>query len=378
MSPRSGSERAALAAVIAACAIWGASFLFAKIALADLPASHVVLWRFAIAAAVLGPMAARQGLPRRRDVGRFALAGLLCVPGALMIQFEGLARTTVASASLVVGTGTPLLALAGSLFRRDRLGRRGWMAVALSTAGLAVVVGAPGPGRTGIGDLLVFTSMIVTVAWILVSMPLVARYGGIAATGWTIILGALAQIPLAWLDGAPRAPASLAGWGALLALGLGCTAAAFALWNRGLERIEASRAGIYINLQPVVGALLGVSLLGDPITRGLLGGGALVLAASVLASLPARPRRQVHEDAPQRGEAERSIKQSCREESTAAGVDRSRRAWARFPIMKKARETCWRGISPPLPGPVRWLNSAEVRRGRKLCRSTPAAPNAAA
>jgi drug/metabolite transporter (DMT)-like permease len=287
------TERAALAAVVTACAIWGASFLLAKVALAELAVGHLVFWRFAIAAAVLVPWAARRGLPARRDFPRFALSALLCVPVTFLPQFEGVARTTVASASLIVGTAPPLLALAGALYRAERPGRRGWTAVGLSTLGLAVMVGSPGPGRTLTGDLLVFVSMVTTTAWVLVMMPLVARYGGLRATAWTVALGALFQLPVAWLDGPPALPASPLAWGALAGLGLGCTAGAYGLWNLGLERLPASRAGVFINLEPLVGATMGGALLGEPLTAGLLAGGGVVLAASVLASIPARPARPV-------------------------------------------------------------------------------------
>jgi drug/metabolite transporter (DMT)-like permease len=289
VTPQPIGERAALAAVIVACAVWGSSFLLAKVALEELAIGHLVLWRFAIAAAVLLPLVARRGLPRRRDLPRFAVSGLLCVPITFLPQFEGLTRTTVASASLLVGTGTPLLALAGALFRRERPGTRGWIAVALSCLGLAIMVGVPGPGRTWLGDTLVIVSMVTTTAWVLVMMPLVGRYGGLAATAWTLTLGGIFQIPVAWLDGPPALPSSLLGWGALIGLGVACTAGSYALWNLGLERVPPSRAGVYLNLEPVVGAALGVALLHDAVTAGLLAGGGLVLAASLLASVGAAP-----------------------------------------------------------------------------------------
>jgi drug/metabolite transporter (DMT)-like permease len=287
MRPRPIGERAALAAVIAACAVWGSSFLFAKVALEELAVGHLVLWRFAIAAAVLLPLVARRGLPRRRYLPRLAVSGLLCVPISFLPQFEGLARTSVASASLLVGTGTPLLALASALFRCERPGTRGWIAVALSCLGLAIMVGLPGPGRSWLGDALVFVSMVTTTAWVLVMMPLVDRYGGLTAAAWTVTLGAIFQFPLAWLDGPPALPSSLLGWGALLGLSVACTAGSYALWNIGLERVPPSRAGVYLNLEPVVGAALGVALLHDAVTAGLLAGGGLVLAASLLASVGA-------------------------------------------------------------------------------------------
>lgn len=288
MTRRRIGERAALAAIVVACAIWGSSFLLAKVALKELPIGHLVLWRFLIAAAVLLPLVSRRGLPRRSDLPRFALSGLLAVPLTFLPQFEGLSRTTVASASLLVGTGTPLLALAGAVFRHERPGTRGWIAVALSCVGLAIMVGLPGPGRSGVGDALVFVSMVTTTAWVLVLMPLVCRYGGLVASAWTVTLGGVFQIPVAWLEGPPAPPSSLLVWGALLGLGVACTAGSYALWNLGLERMPPSRAGVYLNLEPVVGAALGILLLHESVTAGLLAGGGLVLGASLLASLPAR------------------------------------------------------------------------------------------
>ena len=322
MTSRPIGERAALAAVIVACAVWGASFLLAKVALEELPIGHLVLWRFAIAAAVLLPLVLRRGLPLRRDLPRFAVSGLLCVPITFLPQFEGLARTTVASASLLVGTGTPLLAVASALFRRERPGTRGWIAVTLSCLGLAIMVGVPGPGRSWLGDTLVFVSMVTTTAWVLVMMPLVRRYGGLAASAWTVTLGAIFQIPVAWLDGPPAIPSSLFGWGALLGLGVACTAGSYALWNLGLERVPPSRAGVYLNLEPVVGAALGVALLHDAVTAGLLAGGGLVLAASLLASVGA-PSSSADTAARGRGRPLRDLRVTA---ALRPGPERFRRA----------------------------------------------------
>ena len=127
-------------ALALACALWGSAFFFAKIAFAELSPGHVLLYRFLITAALLVPVVVRaRSVPGRRDWLLFAVTGFLCVPATMLIQFEGLARTSVTSASLLIGTGTPLLALAALVVERERLGARGWSAVALSC------VGAPSP-----------------------------------------------------------------------------------------------------------------------------------------------------------------------------------------------------------------------------------------
>ncbi len=64
-------------------------------------------------------------------------------------------------------------------------------------------------------------------------------------------------------EGVPRLALTAVGWASVLVLGLGCSAATYVLWNRGLRRVSASRGGVFLNLEPLVGALLGVLVLGD-------------------------------------------------------------------------------------------------------------------
>ena len=75
-------------------------------------------------------------------------------------------------------------------------------------------------------------------------------------------------------------------WAAVAALGLGCTAVTFWLWNWGLARVEAARAGVFANIEPVVGTALGVLILHDQLGPLSLVGGALLVAAAGLATRP--------------------------------------------------------------------------------------------
>lgn len=306
MSPvRSEASPGRTAALVGACVVWGSSFLFGKIALAEIGVAHLVLERFALGSAALLPIAlARRSLPRRGDLPLFLLAGAVGVPGTFLLQFEGLARTTVTSASLIVGAAAPLVALGAAVLHGDRLGRSGWLAVSVSTAGVALVVGLPGPGRTLLGDALVFLSMVLVAAYILLSARLLDRYDALGVTAWSLAFGTAFLAPIAWgFHGAPPvsglAPATV---GSVLALGLGCTAATYLLWNWGLAGVPASRAGIYVNLEPVVGALLGVWLLGDAFSPGLLVGGAAIVGAAIWISRPDGPPA-----------APRAVEEPCRQ-----------------------------------------------------------------
>lgn len=132
---------------------------------------------------------------------------------------------------------------------------------------------------------MVFLSIVTSVGWVLIIKRLSQRLPSLVATAAMIVLGTLSLIPFALLeDGLPRLDLPLDVWLSVGVLGVACTALAFVLWNWGLERYPASRAGLFLNIEPVVGALLGITLWGDSFGGGLLLGGALILGAAALVS----------------------------------------------------------------------------------------------
>jgi drug/metabolite transporter (DMT)-like permease len=288
MSDHNNSHRTAVTALVISSLLWGTAFLFAKLAFAELTVSQVVLYRFGLACLVLLPAALlRRAWPERRDFPLFVLTGFLTVPVTFLLQFGGLALTGVASASLIIGALPPLLALAAAGVYGERLNARGWGAVGASTLGVALIVGLPGSDRNWLGDGLVFISIVVAVVWILLSKRLIERYSALVATAYILTFGTLILLPisLVW-DGPPRLNLSAGVLGSVLALGLACTALTFLLWNWALERFPASRAGVFINIEPVVGALLGVTLLHETIGPGALLGGLLIVTAAWVVSQP--------------------------------------------------------------------------------------------
>jgi drug/metabolite transporter (DMT)-like permease len=79
----------------------------------------------------------------------------------------------------------------------------------------------------------------------------------------------------------PFARVSATAWMALAISGLLCTAATTLLWNWGIHHVPASRAGVFLNIEPALGSVLGVELLGEKLGPYAWLGGALILAAAV-------------------------------------------------------------------------------------------------
>ena len=112
-----------------------------------------------------------------------------------MLQFHGLALTTVSHASLMVGVMPVMLAAAAVLFAGERLDWVGWLALFCSTAGVAMVTLGGTRATTGhetptlAGDLLVITSLIIALAWILLSKKLMKTHSPLVVTAYTIFSG---------------------------------------------------------------------------------------------------------------------------------------------------------------------------------------------
>jgi drug/metabolite transporter (DMT)-like permease len=125
--------------------------------------------------------------------------------------------------------------------------------------------------------------MAASAAWVLATERLLERYDPLCVTAFTMLVGLLALLPIAlWMDGVPAVDLSGGTWLGLAALGIGCTAATYGLWNWGLQHVPAARAGVYVNLEPLLGAVLGVALLQDAAPPGLLAGGVLILLSALL------------------------------------------------------------------------------------------------
>jgi drug/metabolite transporter (DMT)-like permease len=282
------------ACALAGC-FWGTGFYFGKIVLAHMGVGHMVLYRFAFACIGLLPFALRH---RPRLDGRewrlLLIASFFGIPVQYLVQFYGLSLTTVSHASLMVGSMPVLLGAAATLFTGERLDRIGWLALISSTIGVALIVlsrhqSAGGKGPSLVGDLLVLAALLVSLFWILMNKRLMERHPPAVITVYGVYSGAVMMA--AWVllhDGPPPVHGvPMSAWLASAASGLFCTAGSTLLWNWGIHHVPASRAAVFLNIEPMLGSFLGVELLGDRLGPSAWVGGVLIVAAAV--TLTSRP-----------------------------------------------------------------------------------------
>lgn len=283
----------------AACAmagcLWGTGFFLGKLALREMAVGHMVLYRFLFASLGMLPILLTnrgKGLRPKwtaREHTTLLLSAALGIPIQFLLQFEGLARTTVSHASLMVGTMPVLLAIGATIFAGERLDWLGWLALFGSTVGAALIVlggqktGIPGNVPSLKGDLLVVFSLVIALGWILMNKSLMEVHSPLMVTAYGIFSGT--TMLLIWVVSVkglpPVAKVSLTAWLALGASGVLCTATTTLLWNWGIHHVPASQAGVFLNIEPALGSLLGVELLGDKLGPFAWIGGGLILAAAI-------------------------------------------------------------------------------------------------
>lgn len=273
-----------------ASAFWGCGFFFGKIALAEMNVGAMVLYRWLFACVAMLPIAlAHRPRFSPREWGMLVLAWSLGVPLQFLLQFKGLSLTTVSHASLMVGTMPVLLAIGATMTTQERLNRIGWAAIATSTCGAALIVlgkrsaGSHSGAPTLWGDLLVVISLAVALGWVLINKRMMERHPALTVTAWGALCGtAVLCVMEPMIYGVPPIHGiTHRAWMASAAAGFLCTAASTTLWNWGMTQVPAAQAGVLLNMEPLIGSLLGVIILGEKLGPAAYVGGAMIVTAAI-------------------------------------------------------------------------------------------------
>jgi DME family drug/metabolite transporter len=223
------------------------------------------------------------GLPIRSLDWRWVLAGGIAVAGYQLTFFDAVSRTGVAVGTLVtIGTG-PIVAgmIDASIARRAPTFR--WLSgAAAGLAGVALLTA----GTVDVDPLGIVLALVAGTTFPmygLAAQRLMRQVAPDVAIGTVFIAGTALLSPLA----VATASEAFASVGSLLTvgyLGVFTLSVAYVLWGLGLERLTLGVVVVVTLLEPAIAALLGVVVLGEPLTVALLVGVVFVAAGVVLAS----------------------------------------------------------------------------------------------
>jgi len=270
-------------ALILTAIIWGSALVVTKSLLQEIGPFTAAVLRFFIAWVILAPFAFRQGYRLSLAVRpTFLLFGLTGIALYIAMTNVGLVYTAASSAALVQAAIPGVTTLFSVLLLKERVSRRQVLGIGLSIAGLLLVTGL-NMHQTGsaplVGNLFIFGGVLAWAVYTVQGKKLVSTFPWLVITTASISAGMLFLLPFGivelWLQGMHHLRAD--GLFELLYLGTASSALGYALWNYGLRFLDASEAAPYINLIPVVGLLLSVILLHEPLSLIQAAGGALTL-----------------------------------------------------------------------------------------------------
>lgn len=282
-----------LAALIVLGAVWGASFLFIRVAATALGPFPLMGTRVVLAALALAPFVLALGrFPEVRERWRqFLFVGVL--NGAVPFSLIAFAETEItASLAAILNSTTVLFSVVvTAVWFGDPLTLRKVMGVALGISGVAVLVGldplpSNGAVLTAVGAMLL-SSFCYALGGSYIKQtfsgvrPLTMAFGQQAGASVFLLPLAAATLP----GEAPSAPVALSAVG----LALVSTAFAYLLYFSLIARVGPTSTLTVTFLSPGFGVLFGVVLLGEPLALGtVLGLGIVLLAVALVTGVGRR------------------------------------------------------------------------------------------
>ncbi len=266
--------------------IWGLPYLLIKVEVDTFSVFTLAFLRVGFAALVLIPIAlARREFSGLRGLWRWAIAfGVM----ELLLPYIALnwAEEEISSslAALLIAA-TPLVSAfaAWRMGVDDRLTRIRVVGLIIGIVGVAALIGQSlGGGRV----LPILAVGVVVLGFALAPLVVASKLQGapsIAVLAVAMGFCTVAYAPFAWLT-RPTVSVSVGSWGAAIALGVVCTALPFVLYFALIEEAGPSRSTLVTYINPAVALLLGVVLLHESLTLGLVIGFPLVLLGSYLAT----------------------------------------------------------------------------------------------
>jgi drug/metabolite transporter (DMT)-like permease len=277
----------ALAALLAATAVWGSTFLVTKDSLVALAPTAFVAWRFGIAAVVL--VAVRPDTVTalsRVELRRGLWLGLFIASGFLL-QTEGLLDTPAGMSGFLTGASVMLIPLVAAVAFGARVGTAGWVAVLLCGVGLALLTSGGGSSLSlaavlTLGGAACFAGHIAGLSqW---ATPANA-YG---LTAWSVGVAAVTSVAVSLLLGHAAFPDTGATWRALLYVALVATCLGFGVQAWAQSALSATTAAVVMTMEPVFAAAIATALGGEHLPVAGWIGGLLVVSSMFVAELGPR------------------------------------------------------------------------------------------
>jgi O-acetylserine/cysteine efflux transporter len=274
------------ALLTAMCLVWAVNTIVSKyvVSTLDVPPLFYASARFAIVAVCLIPFLR----PAPRPLWRLVLTAFLMGGGNFGLMFVGLKYSTPSAASVVLQLGMPATLILSMMFLGERVRWRRGLGIALTFAGVLMVMWNPQGLALSTGLMLVAGATLMSA----VGVILTKQIEGMRPITFQAWVGWVSVFPMAalsaWLEPGQVQSAVAAGWplvAAVLFSAVIVSLGAHTVYVMLLQRYEANLISALVLMSPLATIVLGVTVLHDPIGPRLVIGSILALSGVLIIAL---------------------------------------------------------------------------------------------
>lgn len=246
--------------------------------------AELSLFRAVLAASLIGIFLLVTGRKLPVKNLRKELLLLMCSGGCMAVNwillFEAYKYTTVAIATLSYYFAPVLVTVASALLFRERLTKKNIFCFVMSTLGILLVTGITdlGSGSNNAVGILFGLGAAVLYACCILLNKFIKGVGGIERTFLQFLAAIAVMVPyVAFTGGVSLGNMDSLGWVCLLVVGLVHTGITYCMYFTAVEHIPGQEVAILSYMDPLVAVVIGVAVLGEPLSAQQLIGGAMIL-----------------------------------------------------------------------------------------------------
>ncbi|WP_298708018.1 DMT family transporter [Chitinophaga sp.] len=285
-----------LLSILVVLLIWGSSFSVTKFVVTEVPPLTAAAIRNTIACLALLPfyLLSRRKSKPPLPFGKLTLMGLSGTTIYYLCFNTGMHYIPASTGAIIEGLVPVAIAIPAALFLKEHLSGRLVAGIILSVIGVILVgfVGTSGESKNGpLGSALIIGAVCLWSVYTLLSRT-VKDYDTLQVTAVSMMIGTVLSYPIGMLE-VQQLGWPVISWQAWLGLcycGILASAVAYFLYNKALESLPAAQVGNFLNLNPVIGAIVAFIFLHESFTALQWAGGVLVIAGIWLSSKKSDPQ----------------------------------------------------------------------------------------
>ncbi|MBS4190156.1 EamA family transporter [Bacillus sp. FJAT-49705] len=277
-------------ACISAVLLWSASFIATKIAYETFAPIQLGVVRTCLAVLIfwiINKIVKNKEKIRKEDRKRVAISSLFGITLYFTLENIGVSMTSASNAALIVASFPAITSLLEFFVFRSKPSFQKSLGIILAIIGVAILtqITISGSSKSFWGNLILIGGGIVWAFYNFITRDLTNKYSALTLTYYQMLIGAIWFIPFVFLEDKPWRIPSVTSMNALIFLCVGCSVAAFVLYNFGLKKLSASVSVSLMNLVPVLGLVFSVLILGEVVSLLQIIGGIIVIIGVILSSI---------------------------------------------------------------------------------------------